>query len=201
MSSFGAVPFDMENLGIDFMVSSSNKNIEGIPGVSFIIANKQQLEKCKNIKPRSLSLDMYDQYAYIEKNQGGFRFTSPVHCIKALDQAIVELKQEGGISARHKRYLAMHSKLVEGMNSMKFNQLDLNGYQGPIITTFHTPKCKKYNFNQFYNSLKEQKCIIYPGKLAKADSFRVGTIGSMGVEDIDYLLHCVQNSIFWDNSI
>jgi 2-aminoethylphosphonate-pyruvate transaminase len=137
----------------------------------------------------------------LEDSKGGFRFTSPVHCIRALSVAIRELKLQGGVKERYKRYSEMQLRLVEGMKEMRFRELDLKGYQGPIITTFHTPKCPNFNFNKFYERLKDQGCVIYPGKLSVTDSFRIGTIGSINIEDIEYLLQCIKNSIFWNNNI
>ena len=201
MSSFGAIPIDMNETNIDFMISSSNKNFEGVPGFSFIIAKKEELNKCKNNAPKSHSLDMWDQYNYFEKNNGGFRFTSPVHCIRAFDQALKELKQEGGIQERFKRYTHLNNVLIKGMEKMNFKTLNLKGYQGPIITTFHSPICKKYDFELFYEKLKDLGCVIYPGKLSITESFRIGTIGNLVVEDIEFLLSCIKQSIFWDNSL
>ncbi len=84
---------------------------------------------------------------------------------------------------------------------MNFKPVDLKGYQGPIITSFHTPRDNKYNFNKFYNALKDRKCVIYPGKLTKIDTFRIGTIGHLTVDDIEFLLEQIRESIFWDNTI
>ena len=65
MSSFGGVPIDMAKLGIDFMISSANKCIQGVPGFGFILARRSLLEQCKGIA-RSLSLDLYDQWETME---------------------------------------------------------------------------------------------------------------------------------------
>jgi phosphonoacetaldehyde hydrolase len=197
MSSFGAVPINMEKLGIDFLISSSNKNIQGVPGFAYVICKKEALEQCKNNVTKSLSLDLYDQYAYLEKTKGGFRFTSPVHVIRSFSQAMKELKDEGGVNARYNRYTSMQKKLSDGMVKLGFKPNDLKGYQGPIITTFHSPQEKGYEFNKFYLALKDRNCVIYPGKLTKADTFRIGTIGHLEVKDIDYLLEQVKDSIFW----
>lgn len=201
MSSFGAIPIDMEALGIDFLISSSNKNLEGVPGVSFVIAKKIELDKAKSYKQKTLSLDLVEQYDYLNKTKGGFRFTSPVHVIRALHQAIVELKEEGGVEARNKRYWNMHKTLVEGMQNMNFKKYDLGPYQGPIITTYHSPNCPNYNFKDFYETLKHNLCVIYPGKLAKIDSFRIGTIGAINVGDIEFLLQTIKHSITWNNNL
>ena len=50
MSSFGAVPLDFEAGHIDFMVSSANKCMQGVPGFSYAIARRSALEKCKGLR-------------------------------------------------------------------------------------------------------------------------------------------------------
>ena len=61
MSSFGGVDIEVGKLGIDFIISSANKCIQGVPGFSFVIANKNLLLASRG-KARSLSLDLYDQW-------------------------------------------------------------------------------------------------------------------------------------------
>ena len=100
MSSFGGMEIDVDDLGIDFLISSANKCIQGVPGFGFIIARKEELENCKG-RARSLSLDMYDQWATMEKGNGKWRFTSPTHVVRAFYQALLELEIEGKVEARY----------------------------------------------------------------------------------------------------
>jgi len=137
MSSFGALPIDVAKHDIDYLVSSANKGLEGVPGFGFTIAKIKQMQDIKDVPCRSLSLDLNAQWNYLEKNKGGFRFTSPVHAIRALNQALAELEEEGGIEGRYKRYSTMQRTLSDGMKKLGFKVLDLKGYQGPILTTFH----------------------------------------------------------------
>lgn len=139
MSSFGGVPIDVEELGIDFMISSANKCIQGVPGFGFIIARKSELLRCKGISP-SLSLDIYAQWETMEKGHGKWRFTSPTHVVRAFKQAMQELADEGGVEARNKRYIENHRILVEGMRSLGFETLLPDDIQSPIITSFLYPK-------------------------------------------------------------
>lgn len=204
MSSFGAIPIDVNTLGIDYLVSSSNKNIQGVPGFSYVIARTEDLAKAKDATTytrKTLSLDLYDQWDYLEKSKGGFRFTSPVHTLMSFKEAIYELIEEGGVNSRFDRYKKLQSTLDRGMTEMNFKAFDLKGHQGPIITTFHSPKCPKYDFNRFYEELKKRGCVIYPGKLTKEDSFRIGTIGYLQPSDIDNLHMHIKECMFWDNKI
>jgi len=54
MSSFGAVPIDIQNGQIDYLVSSANKCFQGVPGFSYVIARKSELLKCKGMIPSTL---------------------------------------------------------------------------------------------------------------------------------------------------
>lgn len=107
MSSFGGIPLDLNEAKIDFMVSSANKCIEGVPGFSYAIGNKEKLLKCKGWA-RSLSLDLVEQYVNLEKT-GQFRFTPPTHAMLAFKKALLELEEEGEIAGRSARYGKMFS--------------------------------------------------------------------------------------------
>lgn len=187
ISSLGGVPFDANELGADFVIGSANKCFQGVPGFAFIIAKIEEIKKIEK-NSSSLSLDLFDQWQYTEKGKGSFRYTTPTHTIVAFREALIELEEEGGVAVRNKRYTDMQKQLVDGMRKLGFKELELKGHQGPIITTFHSPKTKNYDFEKFYNNLKAEKCVIYPGKLTKLDTFRIGTIGNMNKNDIERLL-------------
>src|SRR4029077_10036165 len=106
MSSFAAIPIDFAAAGIDYLISSANKCIEGVPGFSFVIARRAALLACEGYA-RSLSLDLLGQLKGFEKN-GQFRYTPPTHAILAFAQALRELAAEGGIAARGQRYRDNH---------------------------------------------------------------------------------------------
>jgi aspartate aminotransferase-like enzyme len=66
MSSFGAIPLDMKRSGADFLISSANKCIQGVPGFAFVLARRAALEKADG-HSRTLSLDLYGQWASMER--------------------------------------------------------------------------------------------------------------------------------------
>ena len=109
MSSFGGVPLDVTN--VDFLVTSANKCLEGVPGFGVVIARKDQLMKCQG-NSRSLSLDVYEQYVGLEAN-GQFRFTPPTHTILAFKKAIECWEQEGGVEGRSNRLILCFYKKVD----------------------------------------------------------------------------------------
>lgn len=190
MSSFGGVPIDVKGLGIDFLVSSANKCIQGVPGFGFILAQKDKLMVTKG-NARSLSLDIYAQWEAMEKGGGKWRFTSPTHVVHAFYQAMKELNEEGGITARYKRYQENHQILVEGMRRLGFKTLLPDDAQGPIITSFLYPSAD-FDFTSFYARLKEKGFVIYPGKISDADTFRIGNIGDIFPKDMEALIQSIK---------
>lgn len=183
MSSFGGVEICMEDLGIDFMISSSNKCIQGVPGFSFILANREALKKCQG-QARSLSLDLYAQWETMEKD-GKWRFTSPTHVVLAFAQALEELKEEGGVKKRSQRYYDNNRKLIRMMKEIGIDTYISEEVQSPIITTYICPDNKEFSFEEMYHYVKERGYALYPGKVTDADTFRIGNIGEIYEEDID----------------
>jgi 2-aminoethylphosphonate-pyruvate transaminase len=189
MSTFGAVPLDVAAARIDFLVSSANKCIEGVPGFAFVLARREALEAAQG-RARSLSLDLHAQWRGLESD-GQFRFTPPTHSLLAFRQALRELRDEGGVAARGARYRASQRQLVEGMERLGFTPYLPPALQGPIITTFRYPT-PDFDFQGFYRRLSDRGYVIYPGKLTREACFRLGSIGRIGAEDVADLLGAVR---------
>ncbi len=186
MSSFGALPIDMDALGVHYLVASSNKCIEGVPGLSFVVARRETLLACQG-QARSLSLDLVAQLHALDAD-GQFRFTPPTHVVLAFARALEELRAEGGSAARAARYGRNQRQLVEQMRAVGFETYLPAELQGPIITTFHQPSAPGFDFEQFYLRLHARGFVIYPGKLTVAPTFRVGTIGQLFEPDVTALV-------------
>lgn len=193
MSSFGAYPVDLKTCGIDFLISSSNKNIEGVPGFSFVLAKKEILNSTKGFA-RTLSLDLFAQWEGLE-GDGQFRFTPPIQSILAFHQALIELEQEGGVAARGARYKKNYEATLSAMQKMGFKAYLKPEDQGYIITSFYYPDHPNFSFQQFYERLSDKGHVIYPGKLTHADCFRIGHIGRLGLADVKALMSAVAKTL------
>ncbi|MDH5750339.1 MAG: 2-aminoethylphosphonate--pyruvate transaminase, partial [Rhodospirillales bacterium] len=178
MSAFGAIPLDAASVPFDAVMASSNKCLEGVPGMGFSIIRKSVLEAAKG-NAHSLSLDLYDQWVSMEKTNQ-WRFTPPTHVIAAFSAALDQFEEEGGVAGRNKRYANNCRILVEGMRKLGFKTLLGDNLQAPIIVTFHIPADPNFHFETFYGRLRDRGYVIYPGKLTVADSFRIGCIGHLG---------------------
>ena len=182
MSSFGALEIDVQHMSIEALVAASGKCLEGVPGMGFVIAERESLEKAQG-NCHSLALDLSDQWQYMQKT-GQWRFTPPTHVVLALREAIRQFNEEGGRVARLARYRANCRALIEEMSVWGLKPFLSDAIQAPIIVTFHAPAHADYDFNAFYRSVREQGFILYPGKLTQVDTFRVGCIGAIDDQDI-----------------
>ena len=193
MSAFGALPLDINETYFDAVAASSNKCLEGVPGVGFILVRKSVLQNSKN-NSHSLSLDLYDQWESMEKN-AQWRFTPPTHVLAAFNQALIEHLKEGGIKGRFKRYKNNCKIICDGMAKLGFKQLLSNDLQAPIIITFLQPKVPNFDFKKFYNILSDKGFLIYPGKLTVADTFRIGCIGYLNENDMKEAILAVEKTL------
>jgi 2-aminoethylphosphonate-pyruvate transaminase len=180
MSAFGALPLDARRTSFDALAASSNKCIEGVPGLAFVICREPALAASQG-NATTLVLDLHDQWQTLAKT-GQYRFTPPIHVLVAFHQALQEFWAEGGQAGRGGRYAENCRVLIEGMRAFGFRTLLSDRLQAPIIVTFHMPKHAKFVFQGFYDKLKDRGYVIYPGKLTVADSFRVGCIGRLNAE-------------------
>jgi len=190
MSSYGAVPVRMEQMNIAFLAASSNKNLQGMPGVSFVVANRDSLNRLKQVKARSYYLNLYEQYTYYSETRQ-MRFTPPVQTLYALEQAIKELKQEG-IAARYARYCKSWDTLASGIRRLGLTYLVQDDHHSKIVTSIVEPDCDGYDFQQMHDFFYARGFTIYPGKLEKLGMFRVANIGDITYKDIEAFLKLLE---------
>ena len=193
MSAFGAVPVDPERVDFEAMVSSANKCIEGVPGFGFVFAKLSALQAAKG-NCHSLSLDVEAQWSAMEKS-GQWRFTPPTHVVAAFLKALEIHDAEGGVSGRGARYTNNRDVMVKGMRDLGFETLLDERWLSPIIVTFFCPEDPAFHFSKFYDLMKNEGYIIYPGKLTIVDSFRVGCIGRMDSHVMQGVVSAARNAL------
>ena len=193
MSSFGGIPLNVAEAGIDFLVSSANKCIEGVPGFSLVIADRAQLSGERRRRA-------YRQPRFACAMEGSRRyrtisFYSANQVLLAFRQALRELDEEGGAAGRAKRYAANHAALLRGMRRMNFREYVPAELQSHIITSFLFPEDPNFEFEKFYQRLSDKGMVIYPGKLTEVDCFRIGNIGRIFESDIELLLTAIESTL------
>ncbi len=188
MSSFAAIPIDMQKQHIQYLTASSNKNIQGMAGIGFVIAKNSALENTQTIKPRNFYLNLYAQFDNFRKSQQ-MRFTPPVQTLYALKQAIIEFNQEG-IEKRYARYSDCWTALIQGLAELDLTYLVKPEHHSRIITSINEPDIAGYDFDDMHDYLYQRGFTIYPGKIDDVNTFRIANIGDISRTDIeDFLLH------------
>ncbi len=182
VSAFAAIPIDMDRDCIDFMSSTSNKNIQGMAGLAFVFCRKEALESIKDYPMRNYYLNIYDQHHYFIKNNQ-MRFTPPVQTAYALRQAIIETKIET-IEGRYERYTACWKVLIKAIKELGLEMPVPESEQSHLIVTIMDPKSPKYSFNDMHDLSREHGYTIYPGKLSDAPTFRIANIGDIRPEEM-----------------
>jgi len=193
MSSFGALEIDAKKIQFDAVIAASGKCIEGPPGMGFVLVRKSVLEKCAG-HSTSLSLDLYDQWVYMEKTTQ-WRFTPPTHILVALHTALNQFEAEGGQAARLQRYTNNYHTLMAGLEELGLQSFLKPEIQAPIIVTVHAPANAKYDFKTFYESVRSKGFVLYPGKLTQAETFRVGCIGAIGTQEMRSAIHAMKDAL------
>jgi 2-aminoethylphosphonate-pyruvate transaminase len=193
MSAFGALPLDARTVRFDAVAASSNKCIEGVPGLGFVLCRRDALDETKG-NATTLVLDLHDQHEALERT-GQYRFTPPIHVIVAFHQALQEFWDEGGVAGRGGRYAENCRVLIDGMRALGFEPLLQPAVQAPIIVTFRMPQHRNFVFQRFYDALKARGYVIYPGKLTVADSFRIGCIGRLYTTHMHGALEAVREAL------
>ena len=193
MSSFGAIAIDAGTTPFDALIAASGKCVEGPPGMAFVIARTALLERCAG-NSTSLSLDLHDQWQYMEKTTQ-WRYTPPTHVVAAFAAALEAFVTEGGQPARLARYTRNYETLVRGMAELGFRPFLDPRIQAPIIVTFHAPADPRYTFREFYDSVREKGFILYPGKLTQVETFRVGCIGAIDHDEMRHAVNAVRDTL------
>ena len=193
MSSFAGRVFDAKENNIDFLISSSNKCIQGIAGISFVICNREELERIREYPPRTVYFDVYAHYKKLESS-GETPFTPAVQTIYALRTAIDEFFDEGAIG-RQERYSRNWHTLVKGMDDIGFRRLHLDGKNSNILTSFVEPDVKEYNFDKMHDLLYQKGFTIYPGKVGDARTFRIANLGAINYQDIERFIGAMKQTL------
>jgi len=191
MSSYAALPIDMVESAIDILACSSNKNIQGMPGVGMVVFKRDAIENLSNYPSKCYYLDIIAEY-FAQENKHQGRFTLPVQCIFSLEKAFSEYEEEGGQAKRFQRYHKNYQLIVSGMEKLGFSFLLNSTCQSGLIASVLVPEHKNFKLSEFTDFLKQDLIDIYPGKLANTNYFRMCTIGDLYPEDIEYALNKIE---------
>lgn len=191
ISSYAGIPLDIGLCNADFLMATSNKCIQGMPGIAFAICRRRELERIGGYPRRSFYLSLYDQYEHLERT-GQTPFTPPVQVAYALRQAIKEYFEEGG-HERHARYRENCSILKKRLTDLGFKVLLGEEDESGILLTVVEPTSEDYSFESLHDFLYERGITIYPGRLGDKRTFRIATMGAIYPRDMEtFMSHLLE---------
>ncbi|QYR23987.1 2-aminoethylphosphonate--pyruvate transaminase [Paenibacillus sp. sptzw28] len=191
ISSFAAIPIQLNAMNIRYLAASSNKCLQGMAGVSFVIADRRLIERGPRDKPANYYLNLYAQYQFFAA-EGQMRFTPPAQTLYALKQALDELSLEG-VGKRYLRYSDLWRRLTAGIGRLGLNYLGSERHHSKLVTSIIEPAVDGFDFNGLHDYLYERGFTIYPGKLEALNTFRIANIGDLNCTDIDRLLEAMEH--------
>ncbi|MCX2182005.1 2-aminoethylphosphonate aminotransferase [Streptomyces sp. SKN60] len=185
VSSVGAESLDLARDGIDWLVGTANKCLEGMPGLAFVCASRQAFEDLATHPRRSYYLDLHRHYAAQEKAQAP-AFTPAVPLFYAFETAL-DLALAEGVAARGRRYGALAGRLRTGLAALGLHiPLDPR-HRAVSLTVVRLPEGVRYA--HLHRALKDEGFVVYAAQEElSAGFFRLSTMGTMDARDIDRFL-------------
>jgi 2-aminoethylphosphonate-pyruvate transaminase len=185
VSAFGALPLDLsEHPEIDAAVFTANKCLEGMPGLSFVVARIDRIRAGRGWAG-SWSFDLCDILETAARDGwGSFRFTPPAQVLAAVRVALELHAAEGGRAARLARYTANARTLYDGMRAIGLTPYLRWDVQGPIVVNVHAPHDPAWSLQGFVDALKARGFLISNFFNTALPSFRVGCIGAITPDDM-----------------
>lgn len=181
-SSLGMIPFDIDKDNVDFCMASAQKGLMAMSGLSFIIGDKEIIEKSKDYPKRSYYCNLFLQYDFFERT-GEMHFTPPVQTAYALRQAIKEYFEEGEENkiARHKR---VNEAIHQGVEKLGLEYVIPREIESGLVVSVKYPEHPNWNFSKVHDFCYAKGFTIYPGKISTTDTFRLCALGAIDEKDI-----------------
>lgn len=181
-STYAMRPIDIEKDNIDFCMASAQKGLMAFTGLSYVIGNREIIEKSKDYPKRSYYCNLYLQYDYF-KRTGEMHFTPPVQTIYATLQALKEYWAEGE-AAKWARHTRVFNAINNGLDKMGFRQVIKPEWRAGLVSSAIYPDDPNWSFEKVHDYCYERGFTIYPGKISTSNTFRLCALGAIDENDI-----------------
>lgn len=182
-SSLGMIPFDMRKDNVDFCMASAQKGLMAMSGLSFIIGDRELIERSKDYPKRSYYCNLFLQYDFFERT-GEMHFTPPVQTAYALRQAIKEYFEEGE-EAKFARHSRVNKAIHEGIARLGLEYVIDRDKESGLVVSVKYPDNPNWDFTKVHDYCYDRGFTIYPGKISTTDTFRLCSLGAIDVKDIE----------------
>jgi 2-aminoethylphosphonate-pyruvate transaminase len=194
VSSFGAEPLPrVPGLQAAF-ASTANKCLHGVPGACFVFADDGLWNRPTGASSVYLDLFRYRTPASSGSALGTTPFTPPVHCLYALDEALSEHAEAGGLAARHARYARHSSTVRSALRDLGFSALVEDADTSVCLSAFFLPT--GIHYSELHAFLKREGFIVYAGQGPLADrTLRIAVMGDLADQDVERVVNLIRSFI------
>ena len=188
ISSFLADEFNMEKLGVDVMLTGSQKALACPPGVSVIVLSPKAIARIENNNPKCMYFDLKDALKNGERGQTPF--TPAVGILRQINARLKEIDAEGGVSEENKKIAELAADFREKIKGLPFEIV--SEAMSNAVTPLHPTTANAYDI---FLTLKDEYGIwVCPnGGDMKDTIFRVGHIGALTKEDNTTLVNAFRD--------
>lgn len=181
-STLAMRPIDIEAENMDFCMASAQKGLMAMTGLSFVIGKREIIEQSRFYPKRSYYCNLFLQYDCFEKT-GEMHFTPPVQTIYAARQALKEYFAEGE-EAKWNRHTRVFQAIHQGLDELGFKDLIRREWQAGLVVSVLYPDDANWDFEKIHDYCYKRGFTIYPGKVARANTFRLCALGAIDEQDI-----------------
>ena len=190
ISSFLADNINCSSLGIDILITSSQKALALDPGLSILLLSEKACAKCKNIQPSCYYFDIKRHLKDMERGQTPF--TPAVGILIQLNQMLHLIEKES-IESKINR-----TKQLADYFRMRIKSLPVTIPSYPLSNAV-TPIIFKSGAMNIFRRLKEEyEMMVTPsGGYNKDKMLRISHLGNLNESDYDLLIEAL-NAILAD---
>lgn len=188
ISSFLADPFDMAKLGVDVMITGSQKALACPPGISLIVLAPNAVERVCSREVKSMYFNLKDALKNGERGQTPF--TPAVGILRQINARLREIEQAGGVESENKRMAELAADFRSKIADMPFTIVSQS--LSNAVTPLHPHNVSAYDI---FLRLKDEYGIwICPNGGDMADKvFRVGHLGAITTDDNTTLVEALKD--------
>ena len=193
VSALGAEDVDVVRDGVDICFSSANKCLHSVSGVSFLCVAPEVWPRIEGLTPRVYYLDLVRHRQYLSQ-LSQTPFTPAVSSFFALETALDELYEQGGVPARRDLYRKRNARIRRLFTDLGFESFSNTGRESQTISTPRLPD--GLTVDALYDGLKARGFIIYRAKGELADRhIQVSNMGELPDATIDAFLSAVTDVV------
>lgn len=191
VSSAGGTKIEVDKLGIDICITSTQKALGLPPGLSICTFSQKAKERAEKVQFRGTYLDLLALYKYIQKKDYQYPSTPSISHMFALDYQLNYILNEEGLENRFKRHIDMAEAVREWAEEY-FEVFPERGYWSNTLTNIkNTRGIDVGALNKELGNRGLQISNGY-GKL-KDQTFRIAHMADCTVEDVKELLENIND--------